>query len=304
MPLTTTPELPLAVLDILPNPVLVKDHNLKYVWVNAAFEALFNVRRENLIGRLDTEVFKERQSTQCNGGDLRVLKSGDVDEAYETVYKNGTEPRETITRKNRLSVGGAHYLVGVMHDVTEISHANDALRSHKDLLEEQSLRLAEMAYSDPLTSTINRRRLAELAPAVFGTHRNVGSVLMCDLDRFKAVNDTYGHDAGDAALKHFVMIAQSTMREGDLIARLGGEEFVIVLPSVTKEESMAIAERLRKALETTPVTFKKQSISLTTSIGAAHIDGQDFDLESLLKTVDTCLYEAKDGGRNKTVMAA
>jgi len=87
------------ILEILPNPVLVKDQNLEYVWINSAFETLFSVKKEDVIGRLDTELFPNRQVSQCNGGDLRVLESGEIDEAVETVFEKNGQPRETITRK-------------------------------------------------------------------------------------------------------------------------------------------------------------------------------------------------------------
>ena len=152
-----TPELPVSILDILPNPVLVKGEDLRYVWVNAAFEDLFDVKRDELIGELDKDVFPDRQVAQCNGGDLRVLDSGEIDEAYETVFKDKTEPRVTITRKSRLDIGGQLFLVGVMHDVTDVTRTNEELEASKKLLEEQSELLKEMAYTDPLTGTMNRR---------------------------------------------------------------------------------------------------------------------------------------------------
>lgn len=304
MPFTRNPDLPIGVLDILPNPVLVKDADLRYVWVNKAFEKLFNVSHASLVGRLDTDVFKDRQSVQCNGGDRRVLASGEVDEAYETVFRNGVEPRVTITRKSRLTVEDRSYLVGVMHDVTEVTEANKALEQHKAMLEEKSLKLQEMAYTDPLTGVMNRRRLAETAPVIFGTHRNTGVVLTSDLDHFKRINDTYGHDIGDAALIHFVEIAQSAMREGDMIARSGGEEFVILLPGTGTEDGFAIAERIRTCLEDTPLKAADTDIKMTVSIGMAYCDGREFDLNGLIKMADTSLYEAKDTGRNRVVVAA
>jgi len=304
MPFTRNPDLPIGVLDILPNPVLVKDADLRYVWVNKAFEKLFNVSSNNLVGRLDTDVFKDRQSVQCNGGDRRVLANGEVDEAYETVFRNGVEPRVTITRKSRLTVEDRNYLVGVMHDVTEVTEANKALEKHKTMLEEKSLKLQEMAYTDPLTGVMNRRRLAETAPVIFGTHRNIGAVLTSDLDHFKRINDTYGHDIGDAALVHFVEIAQSAMREGDTIARSGGEEFVILLPGSQTDDGMAIAERIRSCLEETPLKAAGTDIKMTVSIGMAYCDGREFDLSALIKIADTSLYEAKDTGRNRVVVAA
>ena len=128
----------LAVLDILPNPVLVKDDETRYVWVNCAFEDLFQVRRADLLGCLDSEVFVDRQAAQCNGGDLRVLESGEVDEAYETMFDPSGSAVETVTRKIRLDIptadGSTRVLVGVMHDVTEVNDANRQLERTSALL--------------------------------------------------------------------------------------------------------------------------------------------------------------------------
>lgn len=123
-------ELPIAVLDILPNPVLIKGDDLRYVWVNASYERLFGVTSAELKGKLDKEFFTDRQVAQCNGGDLRVLESGDIDEAQETVFDEDGLPRETITRKSRLELSdGSIFLVGVMHDVTDVVVANRALET-------------------------------------------------------------------------------------------------------------------------------------------------------------------------------
>jgi len=123
-------ELPVAVLDILPNPVLIKGSDLRYVWVNTAYEKLFGVSRDDIKGRLDKEFFKDRQVAQCNEGDLRVLDTGEIDEAVETVFDEHLQPRETITLKSRLKLSdGSVYLVGVMHDVTEVVVANRQLET-------------------------------------------------------------------------------------------------------------------------------------------------------------------------------
>jgi len=316
MPFSRTPELPIGVLDILLNPVLVKDANLRYVWVNAAFEKLFNVTNSNLVGRLDTDVFKDRQSVQCNGGDTRVLASGEVDEAYETVFRNGIEPRVTITRKSRLTVADSHYLVGVMHDVTEVTEANKALEKHKAMLEEKSLKLQEMAYSDPLTGVMNRRRLAETAPVIFGTHRNIGVVMTSDLDHFKKINDRYGHDFGDQVLR---TVASRVKKVGKCkVFRYGGEEFCLVFRGNQFNLAEDICELVREEIASSPVAIRSRfrpakkpkntkkvaekvaSVKVTVSIGIAMAFGHQ-PPEGVIEIADKALYKAKQTGRNKVV---
>ena len=301
-----TPDFPIGILDILPNPVLVKDADLQYVWINRAFEDLFSVSRNDLIGRLDVDVFNERQAVQCNGGDRRVLETGDVDEAYETVFKGNSEPRETITRKSRFTLDdGRVFLVGIMHDITDVSETNRQLEESKNRLEEQSEALLRIANTDSLTGCLNRRALFDVAPGQFARHSNAGGLFLLDIDFFKTVNDTYGHEAGDAALVHFADVVRKAIRDGDELARLGGEEFAVLLPGASIDEIQTIAERVREAIETSTLVFKDQEIKLTVSIGVVQkIDDTPFNLGDWLPNADESLYQAKNMGRNRVVLAA
>ena len=273
-----------AILDILPNPVLVKDEQLRYVLVNRAFEALFSVCREELVGKLDKDVFQNRQAVQCNSGDLRVLKSGEIDEALETVFRNDAEAREIITRKNKLVLpDGRVFLVGIMHDITDVSLTNRKLKESQALLREQSAELERIASTDPLTGCKNRRALSRDAEATFSAYGNVGSLIMLDIDHFKRVNDTYGHDVGDAVLVHFSQTVTQFMREEDTLVRLGGEEFAAVLPGAREVDARGVAERIRLGVEKTPWMQQEKPLSITVSLGVVHsASGQPIELGALL----------------------
>lgn len=296
-----------AILDILPNPVLVKDNQLRYVLINKAFEDLFKVRREDLIGQLDKDVFKERQAVQCNGGDLRVLDTGEIDEAYETVFKADNQPRKIITRKSRLiGPDGATFLVGILHDITDISQANQKLEQQQQQLEEKTAELYRMAHTDPLTGCSNRRAFSLNSDELFSDHRrghrNYGSLLMIDIDHFKRINDTYGHDVGDLALVHLVKIMNQLIRRGDILARLGGEEFAITLLNATVQESTSIAERICETVASTPFMHETKPISMTVSIGVIYLpEPHKFDLDRAMIKGDSCLYKAKSAGRNRVI---
>ncbi len=303
--LTGANELPFAALDALPNPVLIKDHETRYVWVNAAFERLFQVNREDLVGRLDKELFTKRQVAQCNGGDLRVLGTGQTDEAYETVIDPELGPRETITRKSRLESDGSFFLVGVMHDITEVTRINQQLEEAAAELEAQAKELRHLAGSDPLTGCLNRRALCEVVSADFTKASDEGGLVLFDLDRFKRINDTFGHAAGDAALVHFAEIVRASIRDTDSLARLGGEEFVAVLPGAGETDIEQIAERVRSAVEQTPFEFAGQLICLTVSAGGVYRRGIEAqDLDGWIADADRCLYGAKTGGRNRSVVVS
>ena len=295
-------ELPVQILDALPNPVLVKDGDTRYVWVNQAFERLFGVTSEELAGKLDTEFFQDRQAAQCNGGDLRVLASGEVDEAEETVIDPELGARQTITRKSRVTVEGKHYLVGVMHDVTDVVEANKQLTEAGDVLREQATELRRLATTDPLTGCLNRRALfdmaAELAP---GNTQPVG-LIVADLDNFKAVNDTHGHDGGDAVLTQFVSLVRTTIRPMDVVARLGGEEFAVFLPGAGQEQTLRVAQRICQVARANPVDHEDGAIPFTVSVGAvSKARGDDTDIHELIKVADLNLYQAKEQGRDQAV---
>lgn len=295
-------ELPTAMLNILPDPILVKDEALRYVWVNSAFEEFFGVTKSEVIGKLDIELFPERQATQRSGGDFRVLETGATDEAYETIYTRHGETLEILTRKVRLELGdGTALLVGLMHDVTDISLANRELEKATRLLEERAFAMQTLAETDALTGCLNRRALFDRAVRE-GSGRPIGVILM-DLDHFKSVNDTYGHEGGDQALQAFVQCARRQLRSDDLFARLGGEEFVVILPGIPGDEIFAIANRIRSAWENTSLILAGTPARLTVSIGAAMWPAQQvLDLDAALAAADRNLYEAKEAGRNRVVM--
>ncbi|MFT5702495.1 MAG: diguanylate cyclase (GGDEF)-like protein/PAS domain S-box-containing protein [Desulforhopalus sp.] len=284
------------ILDALPNPILVKDAKTRYIWVNRAFEELFSVKREKLHGKLDRELFPDRQAAQCNGGDLKVLSTGELDEAYEIVVDPARGNRETITRKIRqTSADGTHFLLGVMHDITEVTTLNQQL-------EQQAILLQKAADTDSLTGLVNRRALYPAATTLFETHGTECALLLLDLDYFKNINDNYGHIAGDAALMHFVKCARSALRDSDIFARIGGEEFAVLLSRVDQITAESIADRICSYLADTPFVFEGQSIKMTVSIGVKHHASKTKpSMDELFKLADSSLYKAKEGGRNRFV---
>lgn len=161
-----------------------------------------------------------------------------------------------------------------------------------------------MARTDPLTGLVNRRVFEErLDEEVHRAQRYAHplSVVMADLDHFKRYNDTHGHQAGDVALQQLGEILQANVRETDLVARYGGEEFVILLPETSKAGALALAEKIRAAVEMHPFPYENSHPSrrLTLCLGvAAYREGVE-DSKALLRRADEALYQAKAGGRNR-----
>lgn len=168
-------------------------------------------------------------------------------------------------------------------------------------LQESNICLEKLSITDPLTGAFNRRHLFTLLHAERERILRGGkpmALLSIDIDYFKRINDQFGHAAGDAALREFVLRCQNTVRTIDFVFRYGGEEFVILLPAESTEGATLLAERLRIAFETEPVLHGNHIIQMTASIGVAGFR-TDESVESLLSRADQLLYQAKNHGRNQ-----
>lgn len=163
-----------------------------------------------------------------------------------------------------------------------------------------------MALTDPLTGLYNRRyfevHMQKLLQKNQASKKSM-AVLMLDVDHFRNFNNTHGHAVGDMVLKIFADRVQDSLRSFDLVARLGGEEFVVILPDVSTEMAYFIGERLRRSIADIPFPANVEggTVTVTTSIGGAIIDGGDATMEEVLKRADDALYQAKEGGRNVVV---
>ena len=194
----------------------------------------------------------------------------------------------------------AALLLGISSLASRLLNANMRLKDQAGELERQAL-------ADPLTGIGNRRYFFEQGRRELLRSLRTGkrpSLLMIDIDRFKGVNDTYGHDAGDAALKALCETTLATVRNIDVFARIGGEEFAVLLPETAASQALIVAERLRERLAGASVEMPGgKAFSFTVSIGVAGLAAEDSGLEALLKRADEALYEAKNSGRNRVCAA-
>lgn len=167
-------------------------------------------------------------------------------------------------------------------------------------------RLNRLAITDPMTGLFNRRRFTQALREHWERAERYSenfSLLIIDIDFFKKINDTYGHSVGDEVIKGVSAIIQRTKRKVDIASRIGGEEFAVLLPSVSKESALATAERIRKTIKKDVMRIEKSRISVTVSIGIASYPGNWPSVEALMNSADNALYEAKDGGRDRSVSA-
>jgi len=164
-------------------------------------------------------------------------------------------------------------------------------------------RVKSRADHDGLTRLHNRRAFDERLTEEMRRHQRYGqpmSLLMCDIDHFKGVNDTYGHLTGDHVLREVGRLLVETLRSTDFSARFGGEEFVVILPQTDEQQAFALAERLRNGIANLRFSQNGQSFGITVSIGVAHLQPGDLSRRrGLLKKVDQALYQAKRQGRNQ-----
>jgi len=255
---------------------------------------------ENVIGRspaagitlLDEEVSRVHSTLRLEtGGEGDRLTLEDMGSTNGT-FVNGQPVAglHQLFAGDRLAIGGHVLKVVAMDPLERIFHET----------------LLDQSTKDPLTGLANRGAILGELQSRFDLSRRHGrplSVVMCDLDFFKQINDTHGHGAGDLVLSSFGELVRQNLRGTDLAGRIGGEEFLLVLPETEMEGAMFLAERLRAALEGTHQALPNATLTVTCSLGVAERNAGDRDGGMLLGRADGALYQAKSQGRNRVVSA-
>jgi diguanylate cyclase (GGDEF)-like protein len=159
-----------------------------------------------------------------------------------------------------------------------------------------------LAKTDPLTGALNRRSLFEVAERQFQRAQRYATpfaVLMMDIDHFKQINDCYGHQVGDVALRTVVQIIQDDIRTLDTLGRYGGEEFAVILPELTLQQGIIAAERIRSIIADRPIPVRQDNLHLTMSLGVAAYYPEQTSIDQVFDEADKALYQAKTKGRNR-----
>ena len=264
--------------------VLVLDRKARVVNINPAMSAILGV-----------------DGAACIGQGSRVLLAGKDDLAAFV----GQEPPARADLALGAPSSARHYAASLSPIKGRRGRVVGSILSLNDITLRVGLtkRLEELATTDGLTGVANRRTVLERAAAELGRARRQGeaiSFLVLDLDQFKTVNDTYGHQAGDAVLSAAAAACLGSLRASDLLGRYGGEEFLAILPGVGPAEAGVAAERLRAAVAGARVDFGGEAIGVTTSIGCAGREGAGNEtVDELVREADTALYRAKTLGRNR-----
>ena len=279
-----------AVLDNIEGVVYVKGADRRFRYANRQLSTLFGRPVEEIIGRLDSELMPRDVADGWWEKDLQIMASGERYAGEESLVGADGHVR------NFWSVvvpwqdfDAAPGLIGLITDITE-------LHALKQELERQT-------RTDHLTGIANRRHFFERAEQEFSRSRRHGmplSILAIDIDHFKRINDDFGHPVGDAVLQEFAAQCQRTLRQEDLFARTGGEEFCILLPHTGGEAALAIAERIRLQVSEHQVSQEHPRLRITASFGIATMGPGDTEFGALFSRADRALYVAKDAGRNRT----
>ena len=255
----------------------------------ADFEAALNACLE-----LEPDVALVSKCIESDAGGLLLDELKGAPEAFSTAVVLVAPGQIAISQAQELLERGAEDVLVEPVTAAEVLARVRAAHRTKTLQEElvgQGRRLETMLHEDPLTGLFNRRYvLTRLQGLISGARRHGRplSVAMIDVDHFKQINDRFGHDAGDAALVELTGALRDRLRAEDELGRLGGEEFLALLPDTPAEAAASVAEDLRAAVE---------DLTATVSVGWATWDGHE-DADALIKRADVALYQAKDAGRN------
>jgi diguanylate cyclase (GGDEF)-like protein len=284
-----------AVLDGLDAMVYVSDmdtHILLYI----------NKYGRNIWGDVQGEtcwkVLQKGQKGPCSfcTNHLLLDKDGQPAEAHVWEFQNTVNNRWYQCHDQAIPwLDGRIVRMEIATDITELKNSENKLLAAKKYAE-------ELANKDALTSLNNRRAFFKLGNLVFKQavrFQHSVSVIMIDIDHFKNINDNYGHSAGDYILREISNLLQTTIREIDILARIGGEEFALVLPETNIDDAHQLAERIRQRISDEKILYKDETLHITSSLGISSCTVTNQSLEDMLIKADDALYIAKKKGRNQ-----
>jgi diguanylate cyclase (GGDEF)-like protein/PAS domain S-box-containing protein len=274
--------------------VLIEDG--KFSYSNARFDEMFGYSADEVrnLGPVDTAIESDRALAAES---LRKRVSGEIDRvdyAFRGLRKDGAVV-DIECHGSSMDVGGKLVLISLILDITERTRVERELQALQARLRDQSTH-------DALTGLYNRRYLEETLGRELIRAEREGypvSLIMGDLDRFKAVNDRLGHLAGDEVLRVFGDLLKRQARGSDIYCRYGGEEFLLVLPEMAEASAVERAELLRSAIAAAPVAYGVSEIAVTASFGIASFPRHGRTGDELIAAADSALYAAKTAGRNR-----
>jgi len=283
--------------DILENVsayIYMKDTQGRYLFANRLMREMFNAPMEEIVGFDDSKFYDATTAANMQQSDLHVLQKGETlknEETNPNPLTGQTSVYLTTKLPLRHADGSIYALCGIATDITEQKEIEEHIR--------------HMAQYDALTNMPNRAlfsdRLQQSFSSAKRTHEHFG-LMFIDLDKFKPINDTFGHAVGDLLLKEASQRMQSCVRESDTVARVGGDEFVILLASLKHDQDAAeVAEKIRHILNL-PFEISGHTLNISSSIGVAIYPAHGENEKELVKHADLAMYYAKENGRNNVTV--
>jgi diguanylate cyclase (GGDEF)-like protein/PAS domain S-box-containing protein len=274
--------------------VFIKTCERRFLYVNDLTATLFGLPGEQIVGRLDSEVVSPEDADSMWVLDRQVFDSGCKQSGEETLTDRSGNTRHYWSIKVPVQLPGQPpALIGFAADVTELHQLKETLK--------------HQAMHDALTGVPNRRAFFDQAERLLSAahrHSQPLSVIMLDIDHFKRINDSYGHYVGDNVLAAVAKHCVSLLRAGDMLGRIGGEEFAILLPQTGLEAAHTLALRICRSLHELSIAIgDANTVSLTASLGVAMLRQEDQTFSNLLERADYALYAAKEGGRDRITCA-
>ncbi|AJY49392.1 MULTISPECIES: sensor domain-containing diguanylate cyclase [Halomonadaceae] len=268
--------------------LVVKMNRTELAWLGySAKEVIGHINYRELITPETREQFEKA---------FQNVKDNQPGSAECSLLTRNGEPRHVMIQGSAYTRNGRFvHSRAMVFDLTERKQLEEKLRAQ--------------AMTDPLTGVFNRRYLQAQATIEMSRARRQNhpiALITIDIDHFKHINDEYGHDIGDEILKNFTQIVSDLLRQEDLLCRVGGEEFAVLLPNTAIEQAQQVAERIRASIEeaTTLVEYEgtQQALKITASLGVTSVRDQEKSLKPALKRADIGLYEAKENGRNQFII--
>ncbi len=286
-----------AFMDNSPLLSYMKDEHGRMVYYNRLFADRFNVTPEEWVGKVDSEIWPSA-SLSSRDVDQAVLKNGKLVVTEETFHGPGTCTHWRSYKFPFVDASGERYVANMSLDTSFEKEAELELkRSHEELFQANE-RLRELSVTDALTGLYNRRGFNDRIEQEIASAKRYGldfSMFLIDIDDFKSLNDSFGHEEGDEVLRSIAALLQQGARASDTVYRYGGEEFAVLLPSTTLQAAVRLGDRIRLSIEMAP--WKRRRV--TVSIGASTNKPGWCDAATLVRRADMALYEAKGRGKNR-----
>ena len=290
----------LEILDRSGTPLFVKNRKHRLILVNKALEDLVGIDRTEMVGKTDLDLYSIEEATGFIEADEKVFKTRQPVEYEEIITDSNNVSKNLRTHKNIVKTSsGELLLVGTIHDITE-------LRGTQAKLEDAVNNLSKIAHTDSLTGLPNRLQFELKLESLLSNselQQTPFSVVFIDLNGFKVINDTAGHHVGDEILRVCSKRLCNQLRQDSMVARVGGDEFLLLLPNTDKETATRVIDRITDSFRP-PINFNGASWNVSCSVGLAFYPSDGRSGSELMRNADFAMYEAKKHKRNDGICSS